>query len=104
MINFHIWAINIPPVTYLNGILLFLGGLSIVRVHNHWRGGWPVIVTLVGWFGIVGGLFRVFAPEAQQAAPGAPTYAVISVLCAFGIVLTFKAYGREAGTAAPASH
>jgi hypothetical protein len=48
-INLHIWVNNIAPVTYLNGILLFVAGLSIVRVHNRWTGDWPVIITLVGW-------------------------------------------------------
>jgi hypothetical protein len=40
--NLHIWANNIAPVTYLNGLLLFVAGLSIVRVHNHWTIRWPV--------------------------------------------------------------
>jgi hypothetical protein len=62
ILNFHIWATNIPPVTYLNGIMLFIAGLSIIRVRNYWVRSWPVLVTLVGWFGILGGVFRVFFP------------------------------------------
>lgn len=95
VINLHIWAINIPAVTYLNGTLLFVAGLSIVRVHNRWTGGWPVLVTLAGWFVILGGLFRMFFPEAQQLAENIPSYAVIMVIFAIGIFLTFKAYSRE---------
>ncbi len=94
-INLHIWAINIPAVTYLNGSLLFVAGLSIVRVHNRWTGGWPVLVTLAGWFVILGGLFRMFFPEAQQLAENIPSYVVIIILCVIGIFLTFKAYSRE---------
>lgn len=93
--NLHIWANNIAPVTYLNGTLLFVAGLSIVRVHNRWTGGWPVMVTLVGWVVMLGGLFRMFAPEAQQGGENIPTYAVIMVILAIGIFLTFKAYSRE---------
>lgn len=48
-LNVHIWAANIAPAIHFNGALLFVAGLSIVRAHNHWIRGWPVIVTLVGW-------------------------------------------------------
>jgi hypothetical protein len=40
-INVHIWSTNIAPVTYLNGLLLFVAGLSIVSVHNRWTSNWP---------------------------------------------------------------
>jgi hypothetical protein len=93
--NLHIFANNIAPVIYLNGVLLFVAGLSIVRAHNRWTRGWPVMITLVGWGLILGGLFRMFAPEAQQGGQNAPTYAVIAAVFAIGGFLTFKAYGPE---------
>ncbi|WP_081145724.1 alpha/beta fold hydrolase [Niastella vici] len=92
--NFHIWAVNIAPVTYLNGTLLFVAGLAIIRVHNHWR-GWPVLVTLMGWFCILVGLYRMFVPEAPQAPKNSVTYLGLAFLFAIGIFLTFKAYGRK---------
>src|SRR6266516_1492908 len=52
-LNFHIWAGNIPPVIHLNGALLFVAGLVIVRAHNLWIRGWPVMVTVVGWTAIL---------------------------------------------------
>jgi uncharacterized membrane protein HdeD (DUF308 family) len=98
--NYHIWASNIPSVTYLNGTLLLIAGISIVRAHNRWTIAWPVLVTLVGWVAILLGLFRMFAPEAQQAPQNNFTYAMLAVLCAVGIFLTFKAYRREDNEAA----
>ena len=97
--NYHIWANNIAPVIHLNGALLFVAGLSIVRAHNHWVRGWPVMVTLVGWFAILVGLFRMFAPELylQGVQNTQNTSAVIAgtmIVLAIGIFLTFKAYGR----------
>jgi hypothetical protein len=58
---------------FLSGILAMLGGLAVVRVHNHWSGGWPVIVTILGWMGIVGGVARMWLPHI--AAPIAETIA-----------------------------
>ncbi len=96
-LNFRIFATNNAPLISLNGGLLFVAGLAIVRVHNRWTRDWPVIVTLVGWLGILGGLFRMFAPEVQQAGQNAPTTIITAILFgAIGLFLTFKAYfGRE---------
>ncbi|MBZ5514411.1 MAG: hypothetical protein LAN62_06140 [Acidobacteriia bacterium] len=39
-LNLHIWATNIAPVIYVNGTILFVVGLAIVRAHNHWTRSW----------------------------------------------------------------
>jgi hypothetical protein len=95
MINVHIWASNTAAGVYLNGAILFVAGLSIVRAHNLWVRGWPVMVTLVGWFAMLLGLFRMFAPELQlEAAKNtSPVTAETMVVLAVGVFLTFKAYG-----------
>jgi uncharacterized membrane protein YhaH (DUF805 family) len=98
LINLRIlWANTSPSVIYLNGSLLFAAGLSIVRVHNRWTGGWSVLVTLFAWLVMLGGLVRMFAPvfaqrEVQNAAV---VYAGLIVLLAVGVFLTFKAYRQE---------
>jgi uncharacterized membrane protein YhaH (DUF805 family) len=56
-----LWVNTSPSVIYLNGSLLFVAGLAIVRAHNRWTGGWPVLVTLTGWFVMLAGLIRMFA-------------------------------------------
>lgn len=94
-LHLRIWATNIAPVTYLNGFVLFVAGLAIVRVHNRWRRGWPILVTLVGWGSLLGGLGRMLAPEARQGGENTPTYFVIAILFAIGVFLTVKGYRRE---------
>jgi prepilin signal peptidase PulO-like enzyme (type II secretory pathway) len=90
--NHRVWQGNSAPVVYLNGLLLFVAGLSIVRAHNLWTRSWPVMVTLVGWFAMLLGLFRMFAPEAQQAHQNAlATITAASVVGAVGLFLTSKA-------------
>jgi hypothetical protein len=50
------------------------------------------MVTLVGWVAILVGLFRMFAPEVQQASQYAPTTIIsASLVGAIGLFLTFKA-------------
>jgi hypothetical protein len=86
-------------VIFLSGILSLLAGIAIVRVHNVWSGGWPVIVTVLGWLLIAGGLARMWAP--QMAAPiaesfsGEPTLLLLAgiVILGLGAFLSFKAYG-----------
>ncbi len=100
-INLDIFTAAIGPSfathVYLNGTLLFIAGLAIVRAHNVWSRRWPVLITLVGWFAVVGGLIRMGAPvSAQQAGQSASVvYASLIALLAIGIVLTFKSYGRS---------
>ena len=86
---------SFAPHVYLDGTLLFVAGLAIVRAHNYWSSGWPVLITLVGWLGIVGGLSRMAAPLSAQAAGERPpvVYASLVILLVIGAVLTFKAYG-----------
>ena len=97
----HLYDTQIPPVVYLSGALMFVGGLAIVRAHNHWARDWTVLVTLSGWFALLLGLFRMFAAGLYQrsaASAGSTLFMVLEgILLVIGLVMTFKAYGR-AGT------
>ena len=95
----HLYDAQIPPVVYLSGTLMFVGGLAIVRAHNHWTRDWTVLVTLSGWFFLVLGLFRMFAAGAYQrnsANTSARTFMILEgVLAILGLIMTFKAYSRD---------
>jgi hypothetical protein len=84
------------PHVYLNGTLLFVAGLAIVRAHNYWTRRWPVLITLVGWMAMAGGLSRMIAPVSAQAAGQRPAvvYGSLIALLLIGSVLTFESYGR----------
>ena len=56
-----------PGLIFVSGILLFVAGLAIVRAHNIWTGGWPVLVTVLGWLTVLGDLLRMLFPT-QLAA------------------------------------
>ena len=94
--TYRIWSGNIAPLISLNGVLLFVAGLAIVRAHNRWTWSWPVILTLVGWLGIFAGLFRMFAPELQRTGENTPTTVGSAIVVGMiGIVLTYFGYRRE---------
>jgi hypothetical protein len=90
-----------PALIFLSGVLLFVAGLAIVRVHNIWSGGWAVLVTIVGWVALIGGLIRILLPTrlAEIAAGFAENTGLITasgiVLLAIGAFLSFKAYAGE---------
>ena len=51
---------------YLSGVLAFAFGAVIVAIHNIWS-GWPVLITLLGWAGILKGALRIAAPDYSRA-------------------------------------
>jgi uncharacterized membrane protein len=93
--NYHIWDTQLPAVTYLNGLFLFVGGVSILRKEHRWTRRWPVLVTIVGWIITLGGLARLFAPKAQQPAESGGMYAFLTAGFVVGCFLTYKAYRRR---------
>ncbi len=86
---------QIAPVVYLNGAILFVAGLALVRAHNVWTWRWPVILTLLGWIALMGGLWRMAAPNAPQAPDNVLTYAGLAAVVAIGALLTIIAYGPK---------
>jgi hypothetical protein len=89
-----------PMIVMISGILVFVAGLAIVRVHNRWVKGWPVIVTLAGWLGILTGLGRMWFPVLilniashfiglSYALSAAGTFILL-----VGSFLSFKAYSK----------
>jgi hypothetical protein len=88
-----------PAVIYLAGLLSLLAGLLIVQFHNLWVLDWPVLVTIVGWLSIIGGIARIVFP-AGMAALGEKMVsrdalmiggAIVSIL--LGGTLSIKGYG-----------
>jgi hypothetical protein len=88
-----------PAVIYLAGLLTLLAGLLIVEFHNVWSAGWPVLITIIGWLAIMGGIARTMFP-ARMAAIGESMVgrerlmvggAVVSAL--IGGFLIIKGYG-----------
>jgi hypothetical protein len=106
-LNLHAWsgmvdqAFHNPALVFVSGYPLFVAGLAIVYFHNQWKGGWPVVVTALGWLALVGGLLRILFPTrlAEIATTAVQTAGVMPIaallILAIGAFLSFKAYWRE---------
>ena len=96
LIQPHLYDAQIPPVVYLSGVLMFVGGLAIVRAHNVWERQWTVLVTLSGWVFLILGLIRMFAAGQYRQASADTSPVVFMVLegCLLivGLIITYKAY------------
>ena len=92
----HLYDAQIPPVVYLSGVLMFVGGLAIVRTHNHWAADWTVLVTLSGWFFLALGLVRMFAAGLYRQGAAHTSASVFmaleAMLLVVGLIITVKAY------------
>jgi hypothetical protein len=91
-VNLHIWTGQLPVVVYLNGMVLFIAGLVVLRLHRRWSRSWPAAVTLAGWLILVAGLLRMALPEAPQPRDGLLATSVIALVLAYGSVLTWLGY------------
>ena len=91
--NMHIFEKQLAPVVYLNGTILFVAGLALVRAHHRWGWRWSTLITITGWVLLTGGLYRMMMPEAPQASANIGTYLVLASIVAIGLFLSFKGYG-----------
>ncbi len=108
LVNLEAWpgfvdeAARSPMLILVAGYLAFVPGLAIVYFHNKWTGGWPALVTLMGWIMLVGGIARIVFPlkvgeigtKLSLAAPGV-FLAVAIVFLLIGGFLSFKAFARD---------
>ena len=43
-----------------------LAGMALVLTHNVWTADWPLLITLLGWLGVIGGAVRIIVPQGTQ--------------------------------------
>jgi len=84
-----------PALVLVSGVLSFVAGLAIVRVHNHWAADWAVLVTILGWLLLVGGLVRMLFPiwlAGMAASLGESTGLIVGEAVVFLVVGAFPSY------------
>ena len=83
---------------FLAGLLALVPGLAIVLAHNVWAFDWRLIITLLGWLSVIGGVFRILFPQQVTAvgsamlARGHALTAGGAAMLVIGAVLTIGGY------------
>lgn len=87
---------QLPSGVFAAGMLWFVAGLAILRDHNLWVRRWPVLLTLVGWAALLGGIARMFLatgyPAAVRTGPGIVVGEVAVIV--LGLYLSCQAFRR----------
>jgi len=87
-----------PALIYIGGIMALLMGLLILAFHRAWSGDWTVLVTVIGWLGVVKGAALIIRPESWAGLTEAimRTESRIRIAAVFasllGLFLTVKGY------------
>lgn len=86
-----------PGLLFILGFITLVMGLLLVVSHNMWTMSWPVIITIIAWLTLLGGIFRLFSPDLNKnLARGwlkKPTYIIVSAIIyiIIGLYLLSKA-------------
>ena len=85
---------------YLAGLFAFVPGLAVVLAHNVWAADWRILITLLGWLAVIGGIFRILFPQEVTRLGtrmiGNPNTMLIGgvVMLILGAILCFYGYAR----------
>jgi hypothetical protein len=94
-------AVRSPTLIYIVGLLALAGGLAILNAYRAWTADWRVVVTVLGWLMVIGGVFRIVPPRltaglaaAIYSGSLAMTIAGMTILVVGGY-LSFEGYRRQ---------
>jgi hypothetical protein len=91
-------VLNSPEFIFFSGLLTLLAGLAIVRAHNVWSAEWTILVTVIGWLCVIGGIVRIVWPDRvsilrsnmMRGENAITAWALVALL--LGAFLTAKGY------------
>jgi hypothetical protein len=90
-------APHVPTLIYLYGLLVLAAGIAMLNCYRAWTRDWRVIVTVLGWLFVIGGVIRILLPQVvERLAPtlGSPPGLIAAGVFVFvvGGYLTFEGY------------
>ena len=85
-------------LVYFGGAMALLFGLLVVLTHNVWVMGWPAVITIFGWLGVIKGAWLLVFPNSVpgfikvfQKNSVLLTFHII-IVCLIGLGLTIYGY------------
>lgn len=52
-----------PALTFIAGSFGVIIGMVLVQYHNNWVNNWTILITIISWFFLIGGLIVVVFPR-----------------------------------------
>ena len=52
-----------PALTFIAGSVGIIIGMVLINFHNNWVSNWTVLVTIISWAFLIGGLIVVIFPK-----------------------------------------
>ena len=79
---------------FYGGMLALVVGIVIILTHNVWVANWTVIITIIGWAGLIKGIWMIVFPDTvsrfMQAYRNKTLMLIHSIAAiALGAVLTY---------------
>jgi len=93
-------AVRSPTMIYFAGVIALFAGLATLNCYRAWTADWRVIVTVLGWLMIIGGVMRIVLPRltvglATTIYTGPIAMAIVGVIALLvGAYLSFEGYRR----------
>jgi len=91
-------AVQSPILIYISGLLSLTAGIAILNAYRAWTADWRVIITVLGWLLVIGGVMRIVLPRvtaslATTIYSGPAVMIIVAVISlALGGFLSFKGY------------
>ncbi len=91
-------AVHNPTLVYLFGVLALAAGLAVLNAYRAWTADWRVIVTVLGWLMVIGGVVRIVLPRltvgiATAIYSGSAAIVIVGVIVlVVGGYLSFEGY------------
>jgi len=93
-------AVQVPALVYIYGLMMLVAGLATLNAYRAWTRDWRVIITVLGWLSVIGGVIRIVLPQLvtrlATATIGTPLVLIVAAAIVFvvGGYLSFEGYRR----------
>jgi len=91
-------AVKSPTLIYFAGVMALAAGLAMLNCYRAWTADWRVIVTVLGYLMVLGGIVRIVLPQltvglATALYSGSAAMVVVGVIAlVIGGYLSFEGY------------
>jgi len=81
-----------PALLYLGGFNAFIFGILIVLFHNVWQLQWPVVITILGWMGLIKGVALLVFPDVMARLSSRYTKSSTSLIVQSAVILVLGVF------------